>query len=243
MTAILVRPLPFNVGTNTGWMASNPVSFMNIDAPGLVARSTGGSASFTINLGGSKTIDTVALIGSTLPSNATVKITATGYDSGPVSAYVGVKDEVFSTKTIIQFAPITVATVTVTISAPEAFQCQRLVVGRRIETDGIDVGCERGFEDRSVVENGPGFTTIDQYDVLTKWKVKMSWISQEKWHNELFPLFARVGSSRPILFIPVNEPTRFQHEAVFGLMTEIAKGEHNNHNNWVVSFTITDLAP
>ncbi|WP_374321897.1 hypothetical protein [Brevundimonas sp.] len=244
MTAIIVRPLKFTVTASSGWVAANPVTNTNIDHPGLVAKSTGTTATFTVNLGSSQTIDTVALVGSTLPAGATVSVSAGSYSSGNVAAYTGTKDDATTTKTILQFTAVTTNAITVSITAPAAFQFQRLVIGKRVETDGIDQNCEQSFDDQSVIESGPGYTTVEEFAVLTAWRVKMSWIDDTKWRNEFFPLFNRVGASRPVLFIPIaDQPARFQHEAVFGRMTGIAKGEHTNSNNWVVSFTITGLAP
>lgn len=243
MSTIFVRPLPFTVSANSGWISSNPVSNLNIDHPGLVARSSGTTASFTVNLGGAKTIDTVALIGSTLPAGATVSVTAGGYSSGAVAAFTGFKDDVVSTKTIIQFSPVTTSTVTVSITSPVSFQAQRLVVGKRVEILGIDQNCEQLFEDQSIIEKGAGFTTVEEYPVLLGWKIKASFITDTQWREEFNPLLMRVGQSKPLLFVPkAHTPSHFQHEAVFGRFTSIAKGDHPNSDNWVFSATITGLA-
>lgn len=243
MTAILVRPLPFTVSSPSGWAAATPVTNANIDHPGLVARSTGSTASFVVNLGSSQTIDTVALVGTNLPASATVTVSATGYNSGAVSAFVGNKDAETSTKTIIQFSPITVSTVTISISSNAVIDIQRVVVGLRIEVDGIDSAAEQTFDDQSVIDTGPGYTTVEEFNVLTSWKVKMSWITDAQWRDKFFPFFQRVGTKKAVLFVPVaSDASRFQHEAVFGRFTSIAKGEYAS-NRWLVSFTITSLAP
>lgn len=243
MTAILVRPLPFTVGSNSGWAGNTPVSNLNIDHPAMVARSTGSTASFTVNLGSSQTIDTVALIGSNLPSSATVTVTAGGYNSGATPAYVGFKDASISTKTIFQFSPVTASSVTVTISGGGVIEAQRLVVGKRIETLGISQNCEQSFEDLSVIESGRGFNTVDEQAVLPSWKAKMDFVPDQKWREEFMPFFAQVGSKKGVLFVPVADvPTRFQHEAVFGRLGTVGKGEVLSRNNWMVSFSITGLA-
>ncbi|MFZ4165316.1 hypothetical protein [Brevundimonas sp. NPDC058933] len=244
MTAILVRPLPFTVGANSGWNGNNPVSNLNIDHPAMVARSTGTTASFTVNLGSSQTIDTVALVGSNLPSNATVTVTAGSYASGATPAFVGVKDSAISTKTILLFSPVTTSSVTVQITTPSGtIEAQRLVVGKRVETLGINQNCEQTFDDLSVVETGRGFSTVEEYAVLPSWKAKMDFVPDDKWRNELQPLFLRVGNKRGVLFVPVSDvPSRIQHEAVFGRLSAPAKGEVLSRNNWMVSFSITGLA-
>lgn len=243
MSAIFCLPLKFTVGANNGWLGIAPVSNLNIDEKGLVARSTGNTASFTVNLGSSQTIDTVALIGSNLPASATVTITAGSYN-GTVAAYSGDKDSDTTTKTIVQFSPVTTSTVTISITSNAVIQIQRLVIGKRVETEGIDQGCSQSFEDQSVIEKSNGHTTIEQYDVLTSWKAKMSWLTDSQWRSQFFTLFRRAGQSRAVLFVPTaDDPSTFQHEAVFGRFESVAKGDYNNHNNWVAEFTITALAP
>ena len=243
MSAILCLPLAFTVSANTGWSALTPVTNLNIDEPGMVARSTGNTASFTVNLGSSQSIDTVALVGSNLPSSATVTVTAGGYNSGSTAAYTGVKDAETTTKTILQFSPVTTSTVTVQITSNAPIQIQRLVIGKRINTEGIDQGCTQSFEDQSVIEQGAGHTTVERFDVLTSWKAKMSWISDAQWRSQFFPFFRKAGQSRAVLFVPTaDDPTTFQHEAVFGRFTSVAKGDYNNYDNWVVEFTLTSLA-
>lgn len=243
MSAIFCLPMKFTVTANNGWLAVAPVSNLNIDEKGLVARSSGNTASFTVSLGSNQVIDTVALIGSNLPSTATVTVTA-GSFTGTVAAYSGDKNSDTTTKTIVQFSPVTTSTVSVTITSNAPIQIQRLVIGKRVETEGIDQGCSQSFEDTSVIDDGPGYTTVERYDVLTSWKAKMSWISDSQWRKEFFTLFGRAGLSRAVLFVPTaDDPTTFQHEAVFGRFTNVAKGDYNNHNNWVAEFTITALAP
>lgn len=244
MTAMIVRPLGFTVSSNTGWVAANPVTNLNLDHSGLVARSTGTTASFTVSLGSATSIDTVALIGSNLPSTATVTVTATGYASGATAAYTGVKDAETTTKTIFQFSPITTTTVTVSITVPSGtIEAQRLVIGKRVEIDGLDGTPEQTFDDQSVIDTGPGYTSVEEFNVLMSWKAKASWITDASWRSDWFPLLSRVGLKKPVLFVPVSEdPTRFQHEAVFGRFNSIAKGEYAA-NRWIVSFGITALAP
>lgn len=242
MSAIFCFPMKFTVGANSGWLAIAPVSNLNIDEPGLVARSTGNTASFTVNLGAAHTIDTVALIGSNLPANASVTITAGSYN-GTVSAYTGFKDEDTTTKTIVQFAPVTASTVTVQITSSSIIQIERLVVGKRVETEGIDQGCSQSFEDMSVIDTANGHTTVEQHRVLTSWKAKMSWLSDSQWRQEFFSLFKKAGLSRAVLFVPTaDDPSVFQNEAVFGRFSSVAKGDYNNYDNWVAEFTITALA-
>lgn len=183
-----------------------------------------------------------ALIGANLPSNATVTITA-GSFNGTVAAYSGFKDEDTTTKTIVQFSPVTTSTVTVQITSSSIIQIERLVVGKRVETEGIDQGCSQSFEDMSVIDTNNGHTTVEQHRVLTSWKAKMSWLSDSQWRQEFFSLFKKAGLSRAVLFVPTaDDPSVFQNEAVFGRFSSVAKGDYNNHNNWVAEFTITALS-
>lgn len=129
-------------------------------------------------------------------------------------------------------------------SAPSAFQIQRLVIGKRLEAEGIDQGCDNSFEDQSVIEKGAGHTSIERFNTLSSWKASISWIEDVRWRQEFKPFFRNAGQSRGVLFVPqADDPTTFQEESVFGRFESVAKGKYNNHNNWTVEFVITELAP
>lgn len=243
MKSMFVRPLPFTVTTSSGWATATPATNLNVDHPGIVAKATSTTASLTVSLGSSTSIDTVALIGSNLLSTSTVSVTAGTYSSGSTAAWTGTKDTDVSAKSIFQFSAVSTASVTISITGPAAFEVQRLVIGKRLEVDGIEQNAEQTFEDQSLVESGPGWTTVEDFGVLPVWKAKMPWVSDVQYRNEFFPFLSKVGLKTPVLFIPVSDdPTRFQHEAVFGRFTSTAKATHTNYDLWTVEFTLRGLA-
>lgn len=72
----------------------------------------------------------------------------------------------------------------------------------------------------------------------------MSWISDSDWRTYWYAFFTRVGLKKAVLFIPQLEyPAYFQSEAMFGRFSAAGKGQHNNHDNWVVDTQLRALAP
>ncbi|GAA0766928.1 hypothetical protein [Brevundimonas olei] len=241
MTAYFLAPLPITVTASTGWASHSPASNTAVDHPGLTAKSTGVTASMTVSFGSAKTIDTIALL-SNIPANATVTVTATGLNQ-TVTGFTGTKPDLYSTKTIIKFAAITVSSVTISITVPtgKTSEVQRVVIGKRVEHIGVDQSAQRNPEDFSRIDTGIGYQTVDRYRVVPSWKAKMSFIPDTKYRTEFEPMKMAVGTHTALLFVPRDEPQRIQTEAVFGRFASMPKAETNNLENWVFDFGIVGL--
>lgn len=257
MSTAFVRPLPFTVAT-----ASSPtplagsVNNLNLDVAGLVWRGALPTPYLIIDLGaGTLAYDTVAIIGTNLRATDTVQVrtgTTTpgtgGYAGTAVAAYTGPKADTATSKTIIKLgSTVTDRYIRIDFTAtshPDGFiQVQRLCVGKAITTLGISPDAEQGFEDRSVVTSGPGYSSVDQYDILVSWKISTGWISETSWRNDWNPFLQWAGISRAFLLIlDDSAPANWQSDSVFGRITSKAGGKYEAYNQWRVEVTITALA-
>lgn len=256
MSTTFTLPSSFSVvGSNQD--TNNVASNLNLDQPGYVWRSGNLTTVYVIiDLGSNASYDTVALVGSNLRAGDQLSVqtgttsTGTGSYSGPVTyAYTGTKSTAVRTKTIISLGSVRTERylrldITATAHPDGYVEAQRLVVGQAIATGGMDSDAEQSFEDRSVVNSFPGGETIDRYDTVATWKFKCQWIPDATWRGSFFPMLMSAGSSGGVLFIPDDtQPTHWQHEAIFGRFTSIAKASHTTYDDWAVEGTITALSP
>jgi hypothetical protein len=228
MSALFCLPIAFTASTSGSFPASNT----NIDQPGMIFRGTSLTVTFA-----SQSIDTVAIIG-----NQTGTVSLSGGVTASKAAFTGAKDPSVTTKTVFNFGAITASTITITFAS--SCDIQRVIIGKSVITDGIDIAAEQTFEDPSVFTSGPGYVGVDVYPTLPSWRIRCSWISDAQWRSEFWPLFVKAGVSKAVLFLrDYEDATTHQHEATFGRLSVPAKGTHNNHNNWVVETTLTSLTP
>ncbi len=238
MAAVLVAPLPF-VAIAANEQATAPLSYTRSDEPGFVWRSANLTTVFAkVQLSGAEW-DTFALVGSNLRATDTIRIRA-GNSAADVDGTSGLSlDQTFNAWTgvaptggALSFkllaASVTSPFVRIDITSsgnPATYvQAQRIVIGKRVETDGVTLGSEQTFEDGSVVETGPGYTTVDRYNVRIGWKVTLDFITDAKYFTNWFPFLRSVGSSQAFVFIPDTDSLYIQNQAVFARITSSAKG-------------------
>lgn len=253
MTALLVKPLPFTVHTSTS-DALYPASNANMDEPGLAWRRTGTTASIIIDLGATAvTYDTIALVGCNVMGANTIKITTgnsstgTGRHTAVDQAFPGTLTAGFGSKLVYhnpaltsasgRYVKITFTTGTMT----DAFiQVNRIIIGKSVATKGIDIDPELTFWDQSIINEGPGWTDIEEYSVLPSWKASISWVSENQWRQEFAPFFASVGLKKPFLFVPNYDGGQsvMQTEACFGRMIAMPLGKHPAHDLWTAEINM-----
>ncbi|RZF61214.1 hypothetical protein EWE75_18660 [Sphingomonas populi] len=256
MAAIFVPPLPFTVAASSPAPLVGSVANLNIDIPGMVWRGSNAS-SIIVDLGASAVAyDTVAVIGTNLAANDTVRIrtgtgndgTSGGYAGTALPAWSGSKSPASSADCIYRLGSTrTERYLRIDFTSSNAsgyVQAVRLVIGKAITTMGVDFDAEQGFVDRAVISTGAGYTSIDEYDVLISWKFSTGWISEASWRNDWFPMLQSVGQRRGILFIPDDgTPANWQSDAIFGRFTQSVSGKSEFYNAWRVESTITSIAP
>lgn len=250
MAALFVPPLPITVAAAAGTIAGAPANLTN-DHPGMVWR-TGLGATIILDLGSAgRSYDTVALIGTNLLPNNVVRVrTGAGadgvgaYDHGDRPAYAGDRSTVGTSISIMRLPSRSERYVRIDYSGdghPDGYlQVQRIVVGKAITTLGITADAELGFDDQSVISDGPGYRSVDEYIVLPSAKVSTDFVSDQSWRNEWTPMLRSVGNKRAILFVRDDgAPETWQTDTIFGPITSRAAGKAQHHNAWRVELTIT----
>lgn len=238
MSTILCQPMPFTVlGSNAN--ANAPASNMNIDEPAMVWRSANLSTVYVkVQLDGSAW-DTFALVGSNLRANDTIRIRAAS-TAAAVDGTSGLTvDQTFlawsgvsPTAGALSFFQITNAVtsafvridITSTGNPKGYVEASRLVLGKRVVTDGVAVNAEQTFEDMSNVEDGLGWTSVDEYGVRIGWKVTLEGIKDADYNTNWFPFLRAVGRKKAFVFIPDDGVAYIQTQAVFARITSSAKG-------------------
>lgn len=257
MTAVLVSPKTFTV-LAANERAVAPASNMRVDEPAMVWRSSNLTTIYVkAQLDGTEW-NTFALVGSNLRATDTIRIRA-GATAAAVDGTTGLTvDETFAawsgvapTNGALSFKLLNVSNTspfvrvdfTSTGNAAGYVQASRLVLGKRVETDGVAVGAEQTFEDMSVIEDGPGYTTVDVYGTRVGWKVTLDGITDALYNINWFPFLRDVGKRKALVFIPETESTYIQSQAVFGrLVGSAPKGSSPVADYNTVEFAINSLA-
>ncbi|WP_242152591.1 hypothetical protein [Sphingomonas sp. BAUL-RG-20F-R05-02] len=200
--------------------------------------------------------DTVALVENNMRSSDTWRIRAASteaattsgptYDSGTLSAWSGAAPANRAMSLVALPTARTETYVRIDITStgnPDGFvQAQRLVIGKRLENVGADLGVERSYEDTSNVEDGPGYMQIDRFNVRTQWKFTISDIKEADWEGNWAPFLKRVGVSRSFLFVEDSNPAFLNSRS--GLVRSIvsAKGAPKSSDFYVLDMTVKTVS-
>jgi hypothetical protein len=257
MSAILVTPKPFTVVSGNA-SGTAPVSNANIDEPAMVWRSANLTTVYAkVQLDGTAW-DTIALVGSNLRAGDTIRVRA-GATAAAVDGTTGLTvDQTFAawsgvapTKGALSFkllgASVTSPFVRIDITStgnPAGYvEVSRIVLGLRVAHDGVGVGAEQTFEDMSVIEEGPGYTTVDRYGVRIAWKITLDGITDAMYYTNWFPFLRDVGKSKAFVFIPDDSVSYIQNQAIFGRLSgSPAKGSSPVENFNIVEFVVLSVS-
>lgn len=254
MATVLCSPRIFAVSSSTS--ASNaPASNLNLDHPSMVWRSANlTSVQITVQLGAGSW-DTIALVKNNLRATDTVRIRAAStaaattsgpaYDSGNLSAFSGTANSLGSMTLLTLSGVRTETFIRIDITStgnPAGFvEAARLIIGKRIEEDGIDQNADHNFEDTS--QNTPyrGFDAIDPFDVKTSWKFTIGYIKEASYWQNWFPFLRDVGMKKAVLFVPDRDSAYLQSETVFGRVTSMAKGNPVSSDYYKLELYIREI--
>lgn len=202
--------------------ASAPASRVLLDEPGLVARGTG-TLSVTFDMG-STAYDTVAAIRNNLPAAATIRVRAASSADMTSGVVLDTTVQAWSgeapTTKAISYIPLpaiyTERYVRVDLIAVGAslVEVSRIIIGKRIEVDGIDRGATQTAVSGSQVDDGPGWTTVGEARARKKWTANVGNIARLPYYREWAPFLDRMGKHTGFLFIPQTASIGLQQEAV-----------------------------
>ncbi|WP_454884001.1 hypothetical protein [Sphingomonas oryzagri] len=235
MSAFLVPPLDFTVVASSSSSIA-PASDLGLDEPGMTWRSNGLSGAYVlVQLNGSPW-DTIALVGNNCLASDTIRVRAADSQAATLSdpviditfnAWSGVAPsaDALSVYAFPEGSNAAFVRIDVLSGASQGFvEASRLVIGKRVECDGVDIGAEQSFEDGSTIDEGPGYTDIDRYGVRVQWKLTCSGIRELPYYRDWAPFLRYVGKSRAFVIVPEYEGDYLQQQACFARMTQSAKG-------------------
>lgn len=194
--------------------------------------------------------DTLALIGSNLRATDTIRVRAAADQADVLNAPA--IDQTFAAWSGVspQAGAVSLLTlprsknnpwVRVDITStgnPDGFvEAQRLIIGKRVENPGLDIGFERTYEDTSAIESGP-VDAITRYNVRIGWKLSISGMDQDSFEREWHPFARNVGQSRDFLFVEDTNPAYLQNRAAVCRFTGSAKGSASASDFWMVDAQI-----
>lgn len=227
MATYLIRPLNVTF-TNSQSAASTPASNLNVDYPNMVWRSTGATGAFLeFSLDAALPWNFIGLVGATLFGPDSIRVRAAATQAAVTTAPV--LDTTFTVTGTANgdinlpfLAPAIDRTLRFfrldfTLSGnPNAFvQAQRLVIGKRIEADGIDVGADFMFEDTTRVTDYRGIQIADPFDTKQSWKFSISNVKLQDF-NLNWRSFLKSANGRGVLFLPDTANGGHNQESVFG---------------------------
>lgn len=242
MTTLLVIPNSFTVlstSTSTG-----PNNLKN-DEPGLVWRTTGsGTRYLTVETSG--TIDTIALAGTTLTAADSVRVRL-GHSQAEVngsSASVDMTAQIlagdpvdgrsFLVASLNEPADYTHIRFDFTLATASSVEVSRLIVGKSLQTAGIDINPEYSFE--NATENA-----LNPKTTKPSWKVTISDFSDAEFWGSWNAALRTLADKRGFLFVPDLESDYAQQQALFGQMAVIAKGNVKATNYTSLDMTIQSV--
>jgi hypothetical protein len=258
MAVILVAPNSFNI-VSASERTTAPATNLRLDEPAMVWRSASATGvTFIAQPVNGEAFDTICLVGSNLRASDTIKVTA-GATLADVNngtnltfnqtkaAWTGTEPTNGALSFFTLPAPITSPFVRIDITStgnPAGYvQASRLVIGKRVNHDGVSMGAEQTYEDSSVVEEGPGYTSVDRYNVRVGWKVTLDGIKDAAYYGNWFPFLRSVGKSRAFVFVPDDTSPYVQNQAVFcRVNSSPAKASFPGQDAGIVEFTVLSVS-
>lgn len=220
MSALFLSSVGYGVTANEQSVA--PARRMTLDEPGLVYRSTGNLATITATSDASLFIaDSVAVTGARLLATDTIRVRAGSVPdmtSGVVAdvttqAWTGTSPIAGATCLIALPSPVMARYFRIDITTGNTFvEISRLLIGRRIEVDGIDEGAVITFTSGSPQE-GPGWTTVLEQRTRLAWKANVGNIHRTLTFTSWAPFLSSVGTHAAFLFIPDTDTVDLQRQA------------------------------
>lgn len=222
MAAIFLAPIQYPASALAGDTTANqPLANLWNDYLAMTWQSSVTAPYITVNVTGTP-INSVVLWGTNLTGSDTVRVRVGPNASGASPVF----DQTFTAAAnVLAFLPSVVTTGYVrldfTRGSGAAFtEMSRLIVGRRIEADGISKDAEVTYDDQSIRSSGPNWMIFDEYSIQKTWKVKIEGITEDQFFaaGAWDDFIMAVGEKRPFIFIPYYPSTYTSRLVSFGAM-------------------------
>lgn len=243
MSALILKPEDFTINQSSG----QNDSFLKNDEPGLVWRTIGSHSFLIAELLGSE-INSIALAGTNLVHGDAIRIRF-GYSLDSVTTGTSDIDSTIGIATgkpvggssfviykMDDAHPFTHMSIEInaTSNVDGYIDIARLIVGKSVNSDGIDVGAELSYSNDTN-------SYLDPKKTKPEWKVTISGLTEaikfNIWHHLLFDL----ADQRGFLFVPCLESDYVQEQSIFGGISSTSKGSASNSDYWVLDLQIKSI--
>ena len=248
MSAVILEGQPYAVTANSATNA--PASRLLLDEPGLTFRSNGNTATIDITgVGGGYIIaDTIALVGARLNSNDRIRVQAgmsatnLGFLDFTDSAWTGpTRNDQAICYLPFPFA-ISAPFFRVTITTARDFvEVSRLLIGERIEFDGIDQKPTITPMSGSTIDDGPGWTSVGPQRTRNQWKASVGNIKNTDFYGKWSGFLDRTGKHTGFLFVPNTESIALQQEAILARHQQDATIIPLTTDRWQVDLQLLEV--
>lgn len=230
MGAVFLPARPMSVVANNS-QANAPADRVLLDEPGLVTRANG-TLSLTFDLQG-RSYDSIAAIRHTLAATDVIRIragSAIDMSSGVVlDMSIGAWSGTAPVGKAISYVALSgtytarYVRIDMTTAGGGLVEVSRVIVGKRIESDGIDSGAQLAYASGSTVDDGPGWTSVGPQRSRISWQANVGNIPRSYFYSAWSPFLNQVGIHEGFLFVPQTKSTSLQHEAALVRLKEDAK--------------------
>lgn len=218
MSSVFLRSYRYAVSAISA--SDAPAKRLLSPEPALTYRSTTSTATINADLQTLKTVNSVALVGARLNATDTIRVQlfdAANVQVSDVSvrAFSGTARDGAAIVYVALQGDFMARYVRVTVQTSRSIvEVSRLLIGDRLEIDGIDSGPEITPTSGSTVEDGPGWTTTVSARTRISWKATAGNVKPADLWNRWLPFSSGVGLHEDWLFIPDTSSNAFQQQAV-----------------------------
>lgn len=251
MSAILLTSHALTMVSGTNLDSATPITHLGDDRLGLDCVFTS-NTTIKLALDSSVEWDTIAIINSTVNNSSQVTISHTSnadYTTGAVStgalpSGAGTYAERNACQ-IFEVASTTNRYITITTTSTSgSYSFGRIVVGKRVITNGVRTNAERTFNDNSVIYESGAYVGVVDSPTQMGWKVEFPWANDSFFRNTWQPFFAKVGKKKPFLFLPTySDASTWGADWSYGRIIDKAQANHVGSNAWIVKMEQRSIYP
>lgn len=220
----------------TGWETDYPVDNLQDRYLFKRAKSSGNSATITLDLGSAQAVGIVALCRHTLSAAATVRVSGGAFDSGIVTIYPGADYAIL-------IATETAQNWTIEIDDAAPFELGRVFIGATFQpANCVDWGTATGLETTSnVVQSLGGNDFFDIRSVRRIWSGQWSWLDDAEAYD-ILNIMRRSDISSEVFFVGDSDLTSGQGEAWYlGRFKELSSVAYPYLDTYSVPIQISEL--
>lgn len=249
MSAVFLRSLPLAIVTSNA-LDRAPARRVLSPEPALVMRASGNTAIITFDVGSTKAYDTIAVManigsaGVVRSRGGSDKSMTTAIDFDQSASWSGIApDERHALIYLTLPASETSRYVRLDIqdTGLAEIEVSHVLIGQRIECDGIDGEPEFTPRSGTDIEDGSGWTTASENRTRLGWKFSVGNVKRTPFFTQWSPFINGVNIAKPFMFIPDTETDVRQRQAGIYRNVDMPKTSELYDDRWKMEFTVLEV--